>query len=99
MEMKAEEIDDEGCWSNRGKRWILLGSSLPIPPLASLSGKLEHEEVLAIWNMKMGRCPVCSAPPGSIVGTVLMTEHYRLVPSRCCKKMIWYAEVKQECID
>ena len=94
MEMKAEEIDDEGCWNSGGKRWVLLGSSLPIPPAASVSGKLEHEEVLAVLNSDLGACPVCSAHCTDVLGTVLMTEHYRLIPSRCCLKMIWYYEPK-----
>lgn len=94
MEMKAEEIDDEGCWNSEGKRWELLGSSLPIPPAASVSGKLEHEEVLAVLNSDLGECPVCSAHRNGVLGTVLMTENYRLIPSRCCLKMIWYYESK-----
>ena len=92
MEMKAEEIDDDGCWNNDGKRWELLGSSLPIPPTASASGELEHEMVLAVLNTDLGKCPVCLSNADGVLGTVLLTEHYRLIPSRCCFKMIWYYE-------
>lgn len=89
--MTAESIDDDGNFNYGGKRWSLLGSALPIPPDASLSGELEHEEVIAVMNVEIRECPVCEDTDSGT--TVIMTEHYRMVPSRCCKKIIWYTEV------
>ena len=90
--MKADEIDDDGCWNNDGTRWRLLGSLLPIPPDASASGTLEHEEVLAVVRNVEKACPVC--PDGEPIQhwTVLVTERYRMVPSRCCSKILWFFE-------
>ena len=91
LRMKADEIDDDGCWNNDGTRWQLLGSLLPIPPDASVSGTMEHEEVLAVVQNVEKICPVCPADELHR-WTVLVTQHYRMVPSRCCSKIIWFFE-------
>jgi hypothetical protein len=91
--MTAESIDDDGNFNHEGKRWSLLGSDLPIPSDASVSGKLEHEEVLAVVNTQIPECPVCKEKDRTT--TVIMTERYRMVPTRCCKKIIWYMEGTQ----
>jgi len=88
--MTAESIDDDGNFNYDGKRWSLLGSSLPIPADASLSGQLEHEEVLAVMNTEIPKCPVCGTE--DCATAVIMTERYRMVPTRCCKKIVWYTE-------
>lgn len=90
--MTAESIDDEGYFHHEGKRWSLLGSALPVPADASVSGELEHEEVLAVVNIEISKCVVCGTTDFEAPTTVVMTEHYRLVPSRCCNKIIWYYE-------
>ena len=52
----------------------VVGVIPPILPAASVSGKLEHEEVLAVLNSDLGACPVCSAHCTDVLGTVLMTD-------------------------
>jgi len=87
--MTADSIDEEGYFHHKGERWSLLGSTLPVPAGASLSGQLEEEEVLAVVNIVM-KCHNCNTPECET--TVIMTENYRMVPSRCCNKIIWYME-------
>lgn len=94
MNMQAQDIDDEGNYHYNGKVVSLLGHSLPIPNDVTKSGEWEEEEVLAVWNVPKSTCSACNAPLTKDI-TILMTLHYRLVPSRCCNKMIWYMEMKQ----
>ena len=91
--MTAESIDEDGNFNHGGKRWSLLGSSRPIPGDAAAAGELEHEEVLAVFNTQIPECPVCGEKDRTT--TVIMTERYRMVPTRCCKKIVWYMEGTQ----
>ena len=97
--MTPDNIDAWGYlhWgSGDDEKVMLLGAKLPIPPHLSHSKGFEEEEVIALSDAQesLDACPSCNGeiPFGTIV---LVTEHFRLVPTNCCGKMIWLTEEEQ----
>jgi len=95
-EMSSKQIDDDGNFVVDGKRYSLLGTHLPIPADVSFTGKTEKEEVLLVANLDLKVCPACRESTNGTLSCVLVTENYRLHPSRCCCQMIWLTEVREE---
>jgi len=95
-DMSSKQIDDDGNFVVGGKKYSLLGTHLPIPADVSFTGKTETEEVLLVANLDLKVCPACRESTNGTLSCVLVTENYRLHPSRCCCQMIWLTEVREE---
>lgn len=95
-EMSAKQIDDDGNFVVGGKKYSLLGTHLPVPADVSMTGKAITEEVLLVANLDLRACPACRESTEGKLSVVLVTENYRLHPSRCCCQMIWLTEVREE---
>ena len=95
-DMSSKQIDDDGNFTVGGKRYSLLGVDLPIPADVSMTGEAITEEVLLVANLDLQACPACSESTEGKLSVVLVTENYRLHPSRCCCQMIWLTEVREE---
>ncbi len=98
--MNPDNIDAWGYlhWGPGDKeKFLLLGEKLAIPPHLAFSKGFEEEEVLALSDAQecLDACPSCGGeiPFGTII---LVTEHFRLIPTNCCGKMIWLKEEDSE---
>lgn len=94
--MSAKQIDDSGNFVVDGKKYSLLGKGLPIPADVSVTGEAVTEEVLLVANLDLRACPACRESTVGKLSVVLVTENYRLHPSRCCCQIIWLTEVREE---
>jgi hypothetical protein len=95
-EMSSKQIDDDGNFTVGGKKYSLLGTNLPVPADVSMTGTAITEEVLLVANLDLRACPACRESTEGKLSVVLVTENYRLHPSRCCCQMIWLTEVREE---
>jgi hypothetical protein len=94
--MSSKQIDDDGNFTVGGKKYSLLGTNLPVPADVSMTGTAITEEVLLVANLDLRACPACRESTEGKLSVVLVTENYRLHPSRCCCQMIWLTEVREE---
>jgi len=87
--LTAMDIDDNGDWHRSFDKVSMLDVNLSPP--RNITGHNDEIKVIMISKASgfLASCPYCNCaiPEDNVL---LITERLKLLPTRCCNKLIWY---------
>ena len=94
--MMAKDIDSNGVWHVNNTQVDLLRAMIPVPQPVRTANEQEACLFLVQANEYIKQCPECESRINDDI-IVLVLETVRLLPAKCCDKMMWFVEhPKQE---